>query len=157
MRTGNNGFKALRLVILLVTIGVVSGFFFYKSKSTVISQPVQLSNPTESKSKVVYGNLAGSWTGPWTNSLGEHGNDTLVITENNGNLGTFRGLWSDNILVTGQWLNKTNFGFSGRTSTRLYQVQGIIQGNNLMLNYTATRLNASGTYTGEEKLTQTSK
>jgi hypothetical protein len=95
------------------------------------------------------------WSGTWTNSLGENGGDTLVISSTSS--GKITGTWSGNINVTGQWLDKSSLKFSGRTDTRDYQVTGKLQNGTLTLNYTATRLNSSGTYTGEEKLTLTSK
>ena len=91
------------------------------------------------------------WRGTWTNSLGENGNDTLEITTDTA--GNFKGVWSGNINVTGQWLTKATLKMSGKTTTRDYQVTGTIQDSTLFLSYTATRLNSSGTYTGEEKLT----
>jgi hypothetical protein len=66
-------------------------------------------------------------------------------------------VWAGNINITGQWLTKDSLKFSGQTETRDYQVQGSLQGDTLILNYTATRLNTSGTYTGEENLTRISK
>jgi len=59
-------------------------------------------------------------------------------------------MWAGNISITGQWLSKDSLKFSGRTETRDYQVQGSLQGDTLILNYTATRLNTSGTYTGKK-------
>jgi len=135
---------AIILVILLsIGVGVV-----------VIRQLNQPSNSTKPKVTPVVSHLTEKWTGPWTNSLGEHGDDTLEITDDGA--GNIQGLWSGTINVTGQWLNKTSIKFSGRTSTRDYQVQGTIQGDTLILNYTATRLDTSGTYSGEEKLTRVS-
>ena len=92
------------------------------------------------------------WAGTWTNSLGESGEDTLEITDDGS--GNIKGVWSGNIVVTGQWLDKTTLKLSGRTATRDYQIKGTLQGNTLLLSYVATRLNTSGTYTGEEKLTR---
>jgi len=107
---------------------------------------------TQSPMTTALSNISGNWTGTWTNSLGESGNDTLQITvDKSGNL---QGVWSGNINITGQWLNNTNIRFSGQNSTRSYQVQGSVLGNTLILYYTATRLNTSGTYTGIESLTR---
>ena len=92
------------------------------------------------------------WAGTWTNSLGESGVDTLEITDDGS--GNIKGVWSGNIVVTGQWLDKTTLKLSGRTATRDYQIKGTLQGNTLLLSYVATRLNTSGTYTGEEILTR---
>jgi hypothetical protein len=94
------------------------------------------------------------WSGTWTNSLGEKGNDTLEISTDSA--GNIKGVWSGNINITGQWSDSSNLKFSGQTTTRDYQVTGKIENNILILNYTATRLNTSGTYTGEEKLTKVS-
>ena len=167
--------KVLLIVIILVVIlgiGIVISFYKPKPTSSLLNQPpisaeskVKDTLPTNSQinqpsissvSKVspTTSNLTEKWAGPWTNSLGEKGDDTLDITEDGA--GNFQGLWSGNIKVTGQWLDKTSMKMSGRTSTRDYQVQGTIQGNTLILKYVATRLNTSGTYTGEEKLTRVS-
>jgi len=159
MTTDERGFfKVLMVIILLVIICIAAGvFFFNKPKPTVNLQPSpQVEDTTEpTKAEVIFGNLNGKWAGPWTNSLGEKGNDTLDITDNGA--GSFQGMWAGNISITGQWLSKDSLKFSGRTETRDYQVQGSLQGDTLILNYTAKRLNTSGTYTGEEKLTRVSK
>jgi hypothetical protein len=159
MTTDERGFfKVLIVIILLVIICITAGvFFFNKAKPTVSLQSrPQVEDTTEpTKAKVVYGSLNGKWAGPWTNSLGEHGTDTLDITDTA--TGFFQGVWAGNINITGQWLTKDSLKFSGQTETRDYQVQGSLQGDTLILNYTATRLNTSGTYTGEENLTRISK
>jgi len=92
------------------------------------------------------------WSGSWTNSLGEKGNDTLGITTDSA--GNIKGVWSGDISIAGQWSDSSNLKFSGRTTARDYQVTGKIEKDILVLNYTATRLDTSGTYTGEEKLTR---
>ena len=159
MTTDERGFfKVLIVIILLVIICISAGvFFFNKPKPTVNLQPnPQVVNTTESaKARVVYGSLSGKWAGPWTNSLGEHGTDTLDITDTA--TGFFQGMWAGNIPVMGQWLTENSLKFSGKTDTRDYMVQGSLQGDTLILSYTAKRLNTSGTYTGEEKLTRVSK
>ena len=95
------------------------------------------------------------WSGTWTNSLGENGDDTLEITTDSA--GNIKGVWSGNIKIIGKWSDSSNLQFSGRTTIRDYQVTGKTENNILILNYTATRLNSSGTYTGEEKLSQVAR
>jgi hypothetical protein len=107
---------------------------------------------TPSPAATALDNVGGNWTGMWTNSMGESGNnDTLQLTDDDS--GDLEGIWSGNIGITGEWDDETDIDFSGQTSTRDYQVQGSIIGSMLILNYTAIRLDTSGTYTGVELLT----
>jgi hypothetical protein len=53
-------------------------------------------------------------------------------------------------------MEKIMLKLSGRTATRDYQIKRTYQDNTLLLTYVATRLNTSGTNTGEEKLTRVS-
>jgi hypothetical protein len=126
-----------------------------KPSPTSLVEATPSATPIEMVATTVPKALTENWAGTWTNSLGEHGNDTLVLT-NDGN-GNFTGIWSGNINVRGQWLDKTNLKMSGQTTTRSYQVDGEVLGDTLNLEYTATRLNTSGTYTGKEQLTRISK
>jgi hypothetical protein len=154
MTTDERGFFKVLVVVILLVICIAAGvFFFNKTKPAVNLQPNPQVNRTGStKAKVVYGGLNGKWAGPWTNSLGEHGTDTLDITDTA--TGFFQGMWAGNIPVMGQWLTENSLKFTGKTDTRDYLVQGNLQGDTLILSYTAKRLNTSGTYTGEEKLTR---
>ena len=147
--------KIVIAIIVVLLVGVCASVVITHHQPKPTATPiVHPSNPVVSKEETpTFGNVTGKWTGPWTNSLGEHGNDTLEITDDGA--GNFKGVWSGTINVTGQWLDNTHLKMSGRTSTRDYQVQGTVQGDTLNLNYTATRLNTSGTYTGEETLTRT--
>ncbi len=156
-KSGNGGLnKALIFVILVIVVCGIVGVLIISNKPKPTINP-QSNKPTVSitpKAQTAYGNLSGQWTGKWSNSLGEQGDETLEITDDG--VGNFQGTWSGTIKITGKWLNKTSVEFSGQTSTRAYQAQGNLQGSTLIINYTATRLNTSGTYTGQESLTRVS-
>lgn len=90
--------------------------------------------------------IAGSWTGRWSNSLGEGGADTLVLQEDA--QGGLRGTWSGNLAVTGRRTGPAAFQLSCRNATRDYRITGTCEGGGLRLEYTVQRLDAGGAYTG---------
>jgi hypothetical protein len=91
--------------------------------------------------------FAGKWNGSWVNSLGERGDDSLVLAEDaSGNLS---GLWSGDVPVTGRRTTASTAELRGRTSTRSYQITLTASGGTLTLRYVATRLNAPGSYEGQ--------
>jgi hypothetical protein len=141
-------------VIIVAAVAVAAVIILYpKTKPATDYQPEGIS-PTSTPSPTAPAAASypsGKWTGTWTNSLGEHGNETLEISD--GTEGNFSGLWSGSINISGKWTGRSSMNFSGKTDTRSYEAEGTILGNTLTIKYTATRLNSSGTYTGEEKLT----
>jgi hypothetical protein len=94
--------------------------------------------------------IAGSWTGTWENSLGETGTETLVLKEDSE--GNLSGVWWDVLRIKGKRLDSHRFVFEGATETRAYQSVARFQGNQLIITYTATRLDEGGTYTGKSVL-----
>jgi hypothetical protein len=97
-----------------------------------------------------FGNINGYWTGTWNNSLGQSGTETLRIADSRN--GSFTGVWSGATAISGRWLTNNTFQFNAFTPTRTYQVQGSVQGLAMSLTYTATPLDSTGSYTGQEKL-----
>jgi hypothetical protein len=90
--------------------------------------------------------LSGTWAGRWTNSLGERGADSLIVTEDAE--GGLSGTWSGNIPVTGRRTGGSTFEMSGRTATREYRITASLSGGTLALDYTVRRLDAAGSYSG---------
>jgi len=109
--------------------------------------------PAEKRSSAVNEMFAGTWRGTWTNTLGEKGADSLVLTEGSG--GNLEGTWSGTVRVSGRRSGPAALTLQGRTSTRSYQISGTFRGNILSLRYTVTRLDKGGTYKGESTLTRT--
>lgn len=96
--------------------------------------------------------LSGRWNGTWHNSVGESGPDSLELQEDaQGNLS---GTWSGSVAVTGRRTDASHLELHGRTSTREFNVQGVLEGGQLRLTYVARRLNAEGSYRGESRLTR---
>jgi hypothetical protein len=96
--------------------------------------------------------VAGTWTGTWTNSLGERGNDSLVLEEKAG--GVISGTWSGSVPVSGKRLTATTLELSGHTATRAYQMKATLEAGVMTLRYVARRLNAAGSYEGTSTLTR---
>ena len=93
--------------------------------------------------------FAGQWTGQWSNSLGERGDDSLVLTEDsNGNLS---GLWTNEVTVSGRRINRNTIELQGQTAARSYQITATVKGDELIMQYIATRLNGSGSYHGRAR------
>ncbi|MBA4417197.1 MAG: hypothetical protein C0392_04710 [Syntrophus sp. (in: bacteria)] len=101
----------------------------------------------------VFGNdwipFAGQWTGQWSNTLGERGDDSLVLTEDqNGNL---NGIWTNEVTVSGRRINQNTIELQGQTTARSYQITATVNGDEMIMQYIATRLNGSGSYRGRAR------
>jgi tetratricopeptide (TPR) repeat protein len=96
--------------------------------------------------------LSGEWKGQWTNSLGERGDDTLVLRESA--TGELQGTWSGNLAVSGTRVGPSSFNLGTRTGTRDYRVTGTVEGDVLTLTYVVTRLDAPGSYEGQSRMTR---
>ena len=94
--------------------------------------------------------FAGQWYGRWSNNLGESGDDSLVLKEDqNGNLS---GIWTNEVPVSGRRINGNTIELQGWTATRSYLMTVTATGNEITMQYTATRLNSSGSYRGTARL-----
>lgn len=94
--------------------------------------------------------FAGQWYGRWSNNLGESGDDSLVLKEDqNGNIS---GVWTNEVSVSGRRINGNTIELQGWTATRFYQMTVTATGNEITMQYTATRLNSSGSYRGTARL-----
>jgi hypothetical protein len=94
--------------------------------------------------------FAGKWYGRWSNNLGESGDDSLVLKEDqNGNIS---GVWTNEVSVSGRRINGSTIELQGWTATRSYQMTVTATGNEITMQYTATRLNSSGSYRGTARL-----
>ncbi len=98
----------------------------------------------------VTGAFAGQWSGRWQNDQGESGEDSLVLTEEPN--GSLRGTWSGNLPVTGRRIDNHTAMLSGRTATRSYTIDARVEDGVLTLSYSASRLDAGGSYTGRSVL-----
>lgn len=94
--------------------------------------------------------FAGKWTGQWSNSLGERGDDSLVLTEDSN--GKLSGVWTDEVAVSGKRINRNTIELQGQTAARSYQITATVIGNEMVMKYMATRLNSSGSYDGQSRL-----
>lgn len=93
--------------------------------------------------------LAGEWAGTWSNSVGESGADTLVLREDaSGNLS---GTWSGYVEVRGRRLSPTSLELQGSSANRAFTIRGALEGGQLVLRYTARRLDGAGSYDGESR------
>ncbi len=101
----------------------------------------------------VTGAFAGQWSGRWQNDQGESGEDSLVLTEEPN--GSLRGTWSGNLPVTGRRIDNHTAMLSGRTATRSYTIDARVEDGVLTLSYSASRLDAGGSYTGRSVLRPT--
>ena len=93
--------------------------------------------------------LSGAWVGTWSNSLQETGPDSLTLSEDSA--GGLTGVWSGNIQVQGRRLSSTEFELQGRNDRRQFLIRGRLEGEKLRLTYTAQRLDAQGSYSGESR------
>ena len=104
--------------------------------------------PEGSKSKAPP-SLTGKWTGTWTNTVGESGSDSLTLQEDGS--GNLSGIWSGKIEVRGRRLSADQIELSGASPTRAFSIRGEFRGGELRLRYTARRLDATGSYSGESR------
>ena len=96
--------------------------------------------------------FGGRWTGHWTNSVGETGDDTLELVEDTAR--NLHGTWSGNVEVTGRQTDAATLALHARTPTRDYQITGTFRGDVLTIKYVATRLDRPGSYAGESTFTR---
>ncbi len=96
--------------------------------------------------------LAGRWTGYWQNSTGDRGDDSLELTEDAD--GHLSGIWTGNVPVSGRRTDDRTAELHGRTDTRAYRIVVTAHRDELVLKYTARRLDSSGEYEGESRLTR---
>jgi hypothetical protein len=96
--------------------------------------------------------FAGRWTGTWENSGGERGDDSLALDEDRD--GNLSGLWTGTVHVSGKRIDDSTAELHGRTDTRAYRIFLTAHRDELTLKYTARRLNSSGEYEGESRLTR---
>jgi hypothetical protein len=96
--------------------------------------------------------FAGRWSGTWTNSLGERGDDTLTLTEDDE--GNLSGRWSGTVDVRGRRVNRNTIELRGRTQSRSYQITATIAEGSLSMKYLVSRLDADGSYDGSSRFTR---
>jgi len=96
--------------------------------------------------------FAGKWTGSWVNNTGEKGDDSLVLDEDRD--GNLSGMWTGDVRVSGKRIDDTTAELHGRTDTRAYRIRLTAHRNGIVLKYTARRLDSSGEYEGESRLTR---
>ncbi|MGA2184495.1 MAG: hypothetical protein ABSH47_15845 [Bryobacteraceae bacterium] len=96
--------------------------------------------------------FAGKWTGYWENSLGERGDDSLNLDEDQD--GNLSGMWTGNVRVSGRRIDDTTAELHGRTNTRAYRLFLTAHRDGLTLKYFARRLDSSGEYEGESRFTR---
>jgi hypothetical protein len=96
--------------------------------------------------------FAGRWTGYWENSLGEKGDDSLELAEDQD--GNLTGTWTGNVHVTGRRIDDTTAELHGRTDNRGYRISLKAHRDGLTLKYVARRLDSSGEYEGEARFTR---
>jgi hypothetical protein len=96
--------------------------------------------------------FAGRWTGQYVNSVGDRGDDTLVLEEDRD--GRLRGTWTGNIEVFGRRIDENTAELHGRTQTREYRITLRRHHDGLTLHYVARRLDAPGEYKGESHFTR---
>jgi hypothetical protein len=96
--------------------------------------------------------LGGQWVGVWSNSLGESGNESLVLSEDaNGNL---KGVWGDEMPVVGRRVGSKSFALTGETATRFYNITGVVKGDQINLVFGIKQRDKDFKYTGNAQLTR---
>jgi hypothetical protein len=96
--------------------------------------------------------FAGKWTGYWQNDTGEKGEDSLELNEDQD--GHLTGTWTGTVQVSGRRTDERTAELHGRTDTRAYRIVVTAHRDGLTLKYTARRLDSSGEYGGESRLTR---
>jgi hypothetical protein len=96
------------------------------------------------------GSFAGVWTGRWSNSLGESGDDSLVLSEDPD--GDLRGTWTDEVPVAGRRTRRGAVELRGRTRDRSYVITATVKGNRMTLAYDVTPLDGGDSYHGTSRL-----
>lgn len=96
------------------------------------------------------GSFAGVWTGHWSNSLGESGEDSLLLTEDPD--GYVHGTWSGEVAVSGRQVRGSAIELRGETRSRSYLVTATVKGRKMSLTYVVTRLDGGGSYSGTARL-----
>lgn len=96
--------------------------------------------------------LTGRWSGYWRNSLGEKAPDSLLLEESSD--GTIKGIWDGKVHLSGRWLNPSTIELYGETTTRAYEISGVVEGGTLTFQYLAHRLDAAGSYQGTSIFTR---
>ena len=98
------------------------------------------------------GIFSGKWEGEWRNSLGERGEDSLVLREHRD--GTLHGIWTGEIEVSGSRINPNTVELRGQTAARSYQITATLDmdRDEMHLKYIVTRMNAGGSYHGSSRL-----
>jgi len=96
--------------------------------------------------------FAGRWSGFWQNSLGERGDDSLELKEDED--GNLHGMWSGNVRVSGRRIDDRTAELHGRTDTRAYRITLTAHRDEIVLKYVARRLDSSGEYEGESRFTR---
>jgi hypothetical protein len=93
--------------------------------------------------------FAGSWTGTWSNSLGETGDDTLVLSE--GADGSLTGTWSGSLKVTGRRTGPSTGTLEGRNAKRAYKIVFSAKKRLMNMSYSVRRLDSEGSYKGKSR------
>jgi hypothetical protein len=89
--------------------------------------------------------FAGEWNGTWSNSVGQKGPDSLILSEDAA--GHIHGLWTGEVSVAGRRVNPTTAELHGETATRSYLLMATISGTqDMVLNYLAAPLDSTGSY-----------
>jgi hypothetical protein len=96
-------------------------------------------------------NLSGKWTGHWSNTSNEKGEDSLVLAEDT--KGNLNGTWSSDVKVSGKRINAGTAHLWGQTDNRAYRFTATVQQGVIKMKYTAQRLDEGGSYGGVSTLT----
>jgi hypothetical protein len=115
-----------------------------------VCQPCEVVNPPSNPPNDGPVVFAGKWTGQWSNSLGETGKDSLVLTEDKD--GNVSGTWTEMVELKGKRVNPTTVELNGKTDKRSYQLTATVQDGVMHVKYVVTRLNMQGSYDGQATL-----
>ncbi len=96
------------------------------------------------------GNFEGEWSGHYTNSLGESGNEILSLHYSE--QGELMGAWGGDTMVRGEQTGEHSIHLRGeRNNGTTYEITAHRKHGEMQLHYYATRANGS-TYEGWEEL-----